>query len=684
MAERPAEHREDDKQPEQAEQSPLSRALHGTSLLLKLNDDERQALASHFLPNQPEVPWQQRRLVHRRVEELFKNYFAVHKNALTLAPWNDVQAEQQKQFRFQRQVVGRLIGDPANALQPMRLDDLLQAHPDLRPQIIDAAAAGFIGVLEYYARLHHIEITRLVGKTGLDTIVRLQEEAPQSEEVVEVEVEDDEALEEDDELAPAWEGVDVTIPKHREFRISERGVKIRWGAVNALSKEFGQLAEDESQWWVPSLLRIPFKNEDPESAYLGVLDHRYLANDEVLLLYERMQDGREALEELITRGETTEKSEDLYTQILQMLAVLGYRARHVLIAHNLRLVRGIVRRRAWTGEMDEFVQGGNLGLVNAADNYDPYHAEDQPAEEQTLGHFPTLATWHISGKVRAEVRRQAKAAHVRTWPGKDVIGSINKEDRELLFRSYQEARRIDPDVTYVEVGKWLGFPEIKVEHLIENKTISRLVYIDEHAVDPQDPQYSAILRATSDPSAASEVEVIETGAARRVFWEAVRSRVARREYQVLVMRYAYDLTQIEIAAQVGVTRQRIQQLEKRALLKLKDSMIGFGDEEREARKPAPLLAEGPAYLLGQLGLDPYAGTPASRREYVAELINRSGLKGRALDVALVRYGLGDDEGTTKSQSKVQAILGVSRGVVTRASERILRTLRDLLRADEAE
>jgi RNA polymerase sigma factor (sigma-70 family) len=739
--------------PEKPQPTSLERAMHGVSLFLKLDDAGRVALQSHFLPGQPDCGVRRRALVARKVAMMFGEYFDSHRTFLLIKPFCDADEKAQTQLRMQRSLMRQLFGDSANAIASVRLQTLIDQRPEWTDELVQASEDAFIGMLDYYARKHHLDLARLIGSEGVKRFVRL---GPQMEPIVmgeegsapdadlepELESDEDELKEPEPELELELAGSDEVEPESEEAKVTDESAAASefqettaptkpkrpkdgwsvlptkilrmgpsgksprtkpgaaWASVAELSKELGPLEQEagDPDWPALEWLRSPARGDFRSSAYLGsnALHHRILSRDEQRVLFERMQTGLVALELL------SDKNRFSQAEIAKIAhaAVLGYRAREILVAYNLRFVRSAAIKYFSAADQDDVLQSGNLGLIEAIDNYDPFLTADHNDGESKAS-ITTFGNYHVRGRILRTVGKEMRSAVVQQ-AGKDVLGVITAEDRRLLMRSYEEAQRENPGVSHKEVGRWLGFSEAKVARLLAGEYSSALISLQKQHVE-DDATFNELLSFIEDPRAAAEMHKVDYDNVRQAFWRFVRKKVTVRHYQVLVSRYVYGMTQLEISKQVGVSRERVRQIEQEALKRLgiqDPASFGLGDiisngaqtaaRERAATPPSAVrsLARmtrgsliGAVELLRRVNITTGDDTGLAR-EQARQLLGGLALSEKEEAVVELRYGLGANE-QSLTQQQVADRLGITRGYVAVIDTRVVRKLLEYLEQSDA-
>src|SRR5437867_5684999 len=224
-------------------------------------------------------------------------------------------------------------------------------------------------------------------------------------------------------------------------------------------------------------------------------------------------------------------------------------AKRRLIECNLRLVMSITRNYTTAGvPLLDLIQEGNLGLIRAVEKFD-----------YKLGFkLSTYATWWIRQAVTRALADQGRTIRLPVHVADQV--------RRLMRARRQLAQKVNREPTMAELAKESGFPEKRVQELLD--LVEDPVSLETPVGDGESMYADLIEDVHSErPDESTSMKLSQTELAEAVL------RLNPRMRRVLSLRFGLDgeppQTLEEVGAGLGITRERVRQLESRALRELR-------------------------------------------------------------------------------------------------------------------
>jgi RNA polymerase primary sigma factor len=270
-----------------------------------------------------------------------------------------------------------------------------------------------------------------------------------------------------------------------------------------------------------------------------------LTMEEEVKLARQWQRGRQAEQRLSRNGHDAKERGRLRREIKA-----GYAAREHLIMANTRLVISVAKKYQGQGvPFHDLIQEGNLGLMRAVDKFDP-----------GLGYkFSTYATWWIRQAVTRALADQGRTIRLPVHMGE----SIRKLSRTAYLMEQDRGRPPSPE----EIADEMGLKPHRVRWML--KVARHPLSLQKPVGEEKDSELGSFIEddeAPSPPEAAEQAML-------RTTLEELLTTLRPREARVLRLRFGlqdgYHYTLEEVGRKFGLTRERIRQIEKQALRRLR-------------------------------------------------------------------------------------------------------------------
>lgn len=298
--------------------------------------------------------------------------------------------------------------------------------------------------------------------------------------------------------------------------------------------------------------------EDPVRMYLKEIGKvPLLSADEEIELAQNMEDGAVATEKInVLKGRLDGASEEEKAEIKQEIKTLqrdvdkGADAKKRLAEANLRLVVSIAKRYVGRGMLFlDLIQEGNLGLIKAVEKFDYKKGYK----------FSTYATWWIRQAITRAIADQARTIRIPVH----MVETINK----LIRVSRQLLQELGREPSPEEIAKEMNMP---VERVCEILKISQEpVSLETPIGEEEDSHLGDFIKDDNVPVPADAAAFTLL----KEQLEEVLGTLTEREQKVLTLRFGLEdgraRTLEEVGKEFNVTRERIRQIEAKALRKLR-------------------------------------------------------------------------------------------------------------------
>ena len=366
-----------------------------------------------------------------------------------------------------------------------------------------------------------------------------------------MEVVDDLNLESEqmDQLYDSLEALNIDISTGEDLLLPDLGDD------EPAAEEIADVEEEELV--DPNSLVNSFSIDDPVRMYLKEIGKvPLLSPDEEIVLAQALTAGNEAeerLAELKERREAGESTDDVTPEqeaAWKKDLKAGEKAKQKLAEANLRLVVSIAKRYVGRGMLFlDLIQEGNLGLIKAVEKFD-----------YTKGFkFSTYATWWIRQAITRAIADQARTIRIPVH----MVETINK----VIRVSRQLLQELGHDPSPNEIAAEMNMPVEKVREIL--KIAQEPVSLETPIGEEEDSHLGDFIpdEGASEPSEAASFTLLKEQLM------DVLSTLTPREEKVLKLRFGIEdgrtRTLEEVGKEFNVTRERIRQIEAKALRKLR-------------------------------------------------------------------------------------------------------------------
>ncbi len=301
----------------------------------------------------------------------------------------------------------------------------------------------------------------------------------------------------------------------------------------------------------PNSLIDNFGTDDPVRMYLKEIGKvNLLTSEEEVELAQAMTAGNAAQEQLDELKASGEEIPEELRRELEKTIKKGEKARQRLAEANLRLVVSIAKRYVGRGmQFLDLIQEGNLGLIKAVEKFDYVKGFK----------FSTYATWWIRQAITRAIADQARTIRIPVH----MVETINK----VIRVSRQLLQELGHDPTAEEIAEEMNMPAERVREIL--KIAQEPVSLETPIGEEEDSHLGDFIpdEGASEPSEAASFTLLKEQLM------DVLSTLTPREEKVLKLRFGIEdgrtRTLEEVGKEFNVTRERIRQIEAKALRKLR-------------------------------------------------------------------------------------------------------------------
>ena len=308
-----------------------------------------------------------------------------------------------------------------------------------------------------------------------------------------------------------------------------------------LSVPDGVSVEDPVRMYLKEIGKVPLLSAEEEIELAKKMEAGAVAEEKISLLKTRMQESEDDAEKEEIKAEIKE---------LQKKVDWGDDAKKRLAEANLRLVVSIAKRYVGRGMLFlDLIQEGNLGLIKAVEKFD-YRKGYK---------FSTYATWWIRQAITRAIADQARTIRIPVH----MVETINK----LIRVSRQLLQELGREPSPEEIAAEMNMPVDRVREIL--KISQEPVSLETPIGEEEDSHLGDFIKDDNVPVPADAAAFTLL----KEQLEEVLGTLTEREQKVLTLRFGLEdgraRTLEEVGKEFNVTRERIRQIEAKALRKLR-------------------------------------------------------------------------------------------------------------------
>ena len=308
-----------------------------------------------------------------------------------------------------------------------------------------------------------------------------------------------------------------------------------------LSVPEGVSVEDPVRMYLKEIGKVPLLSAEEEIDLAQKMEEGNVAQEKIIILKKRLEESED-------EAEIADLKEEIKT--LQKDVDAGAEAKKRLAEANLRLVVSIAKRYVGRGMLFlDLIQEGNLGLIKAVEKFD-YRKGYK---------FSTYATWWIRQAITRAIADQARTIRIPVH----MVETINK----LIRVSRQLLQELGREPSPEEIAEEMGMPVERVREIL--KISQEPVSLETPIGEEEDSHLGDFIKDDNVPVPADAAAFTLL----KEQLEEVLGTLTEREQKVLTLRFGLEdgraRTLEEVGKEFNVTRERIRQIEAKALRKLR-------------------------------------------------------------------------------------------------------------------
>ncbi len=308
-----------------------------------------------------------------------------------------------------------------------------------------------------------------------------------------------------------------------------------------LSVPEGVSVEDPVRMYLKEIGKVPLLSAEEEIDLAQKMEEGNVAQEKIVILKKRIEESDD-------EAEIADLKEEIKT--LQKDVDAGADAKKRLAEANLRLVVSIAKRYVGRGMLFlDLIQEGNLGLIKAVEKFD-YRKGYK---------FSTYATWWIRQAITRAIADQARTIRIPVH----MVETINK----LIRVSRQLLQELGREPSPEEIAEEMGMPVERVREIL--KISQEPVSLETPIGEEEDSHLGDFIKDDNVPVPADAAAFTLL----KEQLEEVLGTLTEREQKVLTLRFGLEdgraRTLEEVGKEFNVTRERIRQIEAKALRKLR-------------------------------------------------------------------------------------------------------------------